>query len=196
MLVTTNNLPDRLGRLPWNGSYKNLLLARTILLHPSPSISINTIYLHPSQTITIPYSNNTTTLLPSQSRTKPNTYHIKTTLPPTTAFTSRGSYLSSMCFGGNDDYDRGRPFPRPRYVTPRRQTRHWDDDYDMPSWTRRAGEGSRWGESDYNFPRPPPRAHVRREDEWVTKKYRHGRRVPGHWSEGTRIGFDDPGVFR
>jgi hypothetical protein len=167
--------------------------------HPSSSISIHLHqrYRPPSITNnndTIFEQHNHSTARPVENETKYLSH--QTTLPATTAFTSRGSFLSSMCFGGNDDYDRGRPFPRPRYVTPRRQTRNWDDDYDMPRWTRRAGEGSRWGESDYNFPRPPPRAHVRREDEWVTKKYRHGRRVPGHWSEGTRIGFDDPGVFR
>ena len=195
MVVTTNNLPGRLERLPWNGSYINLLLARTIL--PS-SIFIHLQHYQPpfitNNNDTIFEQHDHSAAQPVENETKYLSH--QTTLPLRTAFTSRGSCLSSMCFGGNDDYDRGRPFPRPVYVTPRRPTRRWDDDYDMPSWTRRAGEGSRWGESDYNFPRPPPRAHVRREHQWQTKKYRHGTRVPGYWSEGTRIGFDDPGVFR
>ena len=152
MLVTTNNLPDRLGRLPWNGSYINLLLARTIL---PLSISIHLHQHYLARSIT----NNNDTIFKqyNHSATQPVENETKflshqTTLLPTTAFTSRGSFLSSMCFGSSD-YDFQRP-PRvrvyrdepPRQHRKKPHRRHTnrprDDDYDMPGWTR-SGSGTR-----------------------------------------------------
>ena len=154
MLVTANNLPGRLERLPWNGSYIYLLLARTIL-PLSISIHLHQHYLARSMT------NNNDTIFKqyNHSATQPVENETKylshqTTLLPTTAFTSRGSFLSSMCFRlGETQYDRPPP-PRvrvyrdepPRQHRKKPHRRHTnrprDDDYDMPGWTR-SGSGTR-----------------------------------------------------